>query len=284
MSSPSARQADLDAVFAMLAAAAGAGEVCPTNRQIADRLGWRSVASANRALYMLERAGRIQVESTRNWRLVTIAATGRRTAWNGRGRRPFGAAARAPVIKCLRESDLKVFAHIEQAANASAPCPRLIDLAVAGGMETVDQAKSSIDRLARAGRIRVLARARSLPAVIQVCATGARTAGDLPDAEMAKRRWILSSAQGRAENAERRRNGGEPRALAIRPGFAGGPAQTCQYIEGEPTADDSCKCGKPSAPGFSWCADHKAVVYQPPEAAADLNRRLGIPRERERAA
>ena len=40
------------------------------------------------------------------------------------------------------------------------------------------------------------------------------------------------------------------------------PAKRCQYIEGEPMADDSCKCLKPTIPGLSWCEDHCLVVFR----------------------
>ncbi len=30
----------------------------------------------------------------------------------------------------------------------------------------------------------------------------------------------------------------------------------CQWIEGEPSADDRCKCGKPVVPGASYCEPH----------------------------
>lgn len=35
----------------------------------------------------------------------------------------------------------------------------------------------------------------------------------------------------------------------------------CQWIEGEPSADDACKCGRPALVGRSWCPDHFARVY-----------------------
>lgn len=41
------------------------------------------------------------------------------------------------------------------------------------------------------------------------------------------------------------------------------PARTCQWIGGEPSADDACKCGRPTIPGFSYCAPHVARAYQP---------------------
>lgn len=54
-------------------------------------------------------------------------------------------------------------------------------------------------------------------------------------------------------------------AISIRPGFTGGGFRTCQWIDGEPSRDDSCKCGKPAATGSSYCDDHLARAYRPTE-------------------
>ncbi|RJF80930.1 hypothetical protein D3877_11890 [Azospirillum cavernae] len=43
--------------------------------------------------------------------------------------------------------------------------------------------------------------------------------------------------------------------------------RVCQWIEGEPTPDDSCKCGAPSAPGHAYCGPHLRRAYRiPPDA------------------
>ena len=40
--------------------------------------------------------------------------------------------------------------------------------------------------------------------------------------------------------------------------------KTCQYIAGEPSADDACKCGAPTDEGGVYCARHRArCTYQP---------------------
>lgn len=183
------RAAELDRVHAMLVNAAWTGEVCPSNQVIADRMGWAGVASASRAVNHLERAGRIRVERTRVWRIVTIPGTNKRTGWNGMGRNP--------------------------------------DPAVAAR----DEARRSLAKL-----------------------------------------------QGPAEYRQRLASGMTVIKLAIRPGFTGGPARTCQWIEGDPSPGDDCKCGAPSAPGHSWCPDH-LVRSVDPEARARVDRQLGIARE-----
>lgn len=50
-----------------------------------------------------------------------------------------------------------------------------------------------------------------------------------------------------------------------------GPGR-CQWIEGEPTANDYCKCGRRAIPGRPYCPDHDMKAYQrrqpdAPEAA-----------------
>lgn len=44
----------------------------------------------------------------------------------------------------------------------------------------------------------------------------------------------------------------------------GPPPKHCQWIEGEPTANDSCKCGAPVLPEFSYCAEHVYRAYLKP--------------------
>jgi hypothetical protein len=36
---------------------------------------------------------------------------------------------------------------------------------------------------------------------------------------------------------------------------------SCQWIEGEPSEDDACKCGKPAAAGRPYCPPHEARAY-----------------------
>lgn len=48
----------------------------------------------------------------------------------------------------------------------------------------------------------------------------------------------------------------------------------CQWIEGEPSADDACKCGAPALSGSSYCAEHHARCYREPET-------MGVPDWRE---
>jgi GcrA cell cycle regulator len=47
----------------------------------------------------------------------------------------------------------------------------------------------------------------------------------------------------------------------ITPANTPNPFKTCQFIAG--SGQPWSKCGAPSVPGHSWCAEHCCVVYQP---------------------
>ena len=50
--------------------------------------------------------------------------------------------------------------------------------------------------------------------------------------------------------------------FGIQPGFEAPPPHTCQYIAGQPTPDDSCKCDRPVLPGSSYCPEHHARCWR----------------------
>ena len=68
-----------------------------------------------------------------------------------------------------------------------------------------------------------------------------------------------------------------PRAGSVaalpRPRVVGPGGRQCQWIEGEPGGDDSCKCLRETARGVSWCPAHLERIYLPPEAAEE---RFGV--------
>lgn len=65
-------------------------------------------------------------------------------------------------------------------------------------------------------------------------------------------------------------DGRTARRKPIRPGIIAGPAKACQWIEGDPTPDDSCKCLAPSMPGISYCRTHARRAFRAPGAPADF--------------
>jgi hypothetical protein len=51
------------------------------------------------------------------------------------------------------------------------------------------------------------------------------------------------------------------------PRVVGPRGRQCQWIEGEPSGDDSCKCLRETALGVSWCPTHRMRIFLPPEVA-----------------
>lgn len=147
-------------LYAVLVRAAESGQPCPGNTELAGRFGWDSIASPVRRMQKLEKAGRITVERGHHTRVVTIVATGQRTA---------GAAVRS------------------QRVRVSGP------------------------------------RRRSKPSEEQAPTV---TSDD---------RW--------------------PKISRL-PDFGFWRPKQCQWIEGQPTRDDSCKCLAPVRPGQPYCEAH----------------------------
>ncbi len=54
------------------------------------------------------------------------------------------------------------------------------------------------------------------------------------------------------------RGGGRPMR-----GAEGVAFRRCQWIAGEPTRDESCKCGAPAIPGSPYCEAHHRRAYLP---------------------
>lgn len=50
-----------------------------------------------------------------------------------------------------------------------------------------------------------------------------------------------------------------------------GPVHTCQWIEGEPDADESCKCGRPAIPARPYCREHEARAWRMRQDASEEN-------------
>jgi CTP-dependent riboflavin kinase len=67
-------------LFEMIQDAAEDGKPCPTTNKIAEVLGYSSTASVQRILIELLDAGLIEVEVFNAGRIVTICATGKKTA------------------------------------------------------------------------------------------------------------------------------------------------------------------------------------------------------------
>ncbi len=65
---------------------------------------------------------------------------------------------------------------------------------------------------------------------------------------------------------------GKPRRVPVRRMVGGarfGRTRACQWIEGQPSIDDACKCGARAEPGYPYCEPHlrRAYVVRPPRPA-----------------
>jgi SOS-response transcriptional repressor LexA len=113
-------------VMAMISRAAENGRAAPTNGEIADAIGAKSVSAGVNIVSLLETMGMIRVERYGAGRLITVTATGkatryegtRRQHWRERGIKPAPPKARiaAPPpepqpVECLTRVD-------------RGPCPR----------------------------------------------------------------------------------------------------------------------------------------------------------------
>ena len=72
---------------------------------------------------------------------------------------------------------------------------------------------------------------------------------------MARRASHHSARQKQIQYLNRGRKG-EIGVLATKFSAPGFRHRTCQFIEGDPSPDESCKCGAPVVPGTAYCAHH----------------------------
>ncbi len=45
------------------------------------------------------------------------------------------------------------------------------------------------------------------------------------------------------------------------------PGRPCQFIAGDPSADDACKCRRPAMPGSPYCEVHAEICREHEEDA-----------------
>ena len=104
-----------EAVYGMLKEAANRRAPCPSNLDIIEMIGWKSISSASACLQRLEREGLIMVRRFSKSRIVAITESGVETSPFPHGRevkheRPIKAPPaqppRDPCPKCGVRSDL----------------------------------------------------------------------------------------------------------------------------------------------------------------------------------
>lgn len=155
-----------------------------------------------------------------------------------------------PVLTPQLLDDL--YGWLSDCAAAGRACPGNADIARRYEFASGATAAKAIGRLEQQGRIAVLRGWTARQATIT--ATGDSTAA-IRQAGRAMRRPLRSG---------RRRVVG-----SAGPRVVGPRGRQCQWIEGEPGGDDSCKCLRKTVRGASWCQAHRERVYLPPEAAEE---------------
>ncbi len=210
-----------------------AGEVCPTNRAMAQRSGLVSASAVADTLGRLQRKGLISIKRYNRSRVVRLA-DGRQTAEppaaSPKGRWPHW---REREAKLIQMAALGFRPQAPFGPNRENGPDR--DQAF-GGPNPLD-----VDRRLGAGH----------------------GAGDVVDdgaefGEGAEDTWYsqLYNQQGHLRHI--------PPLVSRRPlPEAVWRPKTCQYIAGEPSHRDDGKCGAPVAPGKSYCPEHHALCVRP---------------------
>lgn len=143
-----------------------------------------------------------------------------------------------------------LYRWLVQCAAAGVTCPGNVEIAKRYAFASGATAVKAIGRLEKDGRITVQ---RGWTArQVTITATGASTAE-------------IRQASRRARKAPQP---GHRSILPLGPRAIGPTGRQCQWIDGEPEGDDSCKCLRRTAErGGSWCAAHLTRVYLPAEVA-----------------
>lgn len=136
------------------------------------------------------------------------------------------------------------------------PCPLNQEICDKYGFKSVSTSAYAIGKLEATGRIEVM-RGTNVRRV-KIVATGSSTAAiKVPPPKMPKlhARPAPKPTQPKPVQAAPRR---KPVDISPRPGRKG---RQCQWIAGEPTRKDSCKCLAETRPGSSWCEAHHERAY-----------------------
>jgi hypothetical protein len=137
----------------------------------------------------------------------------------------------------------------ERAAGGRA-CPGNAEIAKRYRFASVATAAKAVGRLENLGRIAVQRGWTARQATI--LATGVSTAP-------------IRQANRQARNPPQPKQ--RPVVMLPTARIVGPGGRQCQWIEGEPSGDDSCKCLRKTARGSAWCRAHGARVYLPPDVA-----------------
>jgi len=143
-----------------------------------------------------------------------------------------------------------LFHWLADCAAAGRACPGNAEIAKRYDFASAATAAKAIAKLERQGRITV---ARGWTArQVTIAETGDSTAGIVGTSRMARKprrpvKQVVTRSSG--------------------PRVVGPKGRQCQWIDGEPRGDDSCKCLRETVESESWCPVHRARIFLPPEVA-----------------
>lgn len=182
---------------------------------------------------------------------------------------PKPAATRTKAA--VKARDEALLAMIVETAEAGAVMPTNMALRNRFGRTSTAPIVDSLKRLIDAGRI-IVTRTNDTR-VVTVVATGKSTANRLAEREaLYRERQMAADEKVAAREAARQlkaaiKESEAPPAPEV-PVMFGSPSpfRTCQWIDGEPSADDACKCGQPTHGLTSYCEPHakRVIVPRPP--------------------
>ena len=237
-------------LLAELTALAKAARPTPSGRELAARLGVSHEYQVRRALDRLTADGRVEVLERDGALVYRIGKHETRPGASRRKRADEDATAR-------------VLAYLARLCRERLPTPS--QPRIAEELEiSQNSLRGALARLKRRGQVesgRPLGKETGEALVYRVdgheSAPGAarrtggrsRVTGDGP--------WSLGIASSEAPAAPRR----PAQEAAWRKRAAGLRFRTCQYIAGAATADEACKCGRPTENGGPWCDQHLPLIW-----------------------
>ncbi|MBE9553678.1 MAG: hypothetical protein IMF05_09475, partial [Proteobacteria bacterium] len=143
-----------------------------------------------------------------------------------------------------------LYGWLAERAGAGRVCPGNAEIARRYEFASAATAAKAIGRLEKQGRIAVRRGWTARQATIT--ATGESTA---------------PIAQANRDSRSPPRPMAGPVAALPGPRIVGPGGRQCQWIEGEPSGDDGCKCLRGTERGESWCPAHLERIYLPPDMA-----------------
>ncbi len=166
----------------------------------------------------------------------------------------------------LHNTEAKVLALLCSAAERGEPCPALKVIAQSLGNRSVGAASRALRTLTkleyiaveRKGKLRTGKIPQSI--VVTILATGERTA--VPPAPTLKANQPKPRSRPAAKAPSK--TPAKPKVAYPRRWIVGAGLRfkTCQWIDGEATADDGCKCGELTSFGGPWCPAHHARIWK----------------------